>query len=68
MISDKVTDAIAAGGCVGGSVGIGVGIWMTHNWLAILSAVAIVLTVFFKYRQDKRQRRRLELLENDEND
>ncbi len=68
MNSEKVTDALAAAGYTTSSVGLGVGTWFSHNWLAILSGVGIALTILFQYRQDQRQKRRLELLKPDEND
>lgn len=65
-MQSKVTDALTAAGYTTSSFGLGVGAWLANNWLAALSAAGICLTIFFQWRQDRRQERRLEMMKDDD--
>ena len=62
-MKSNVTDALTAAGWTASSVGLGIGTWFTQNWLAALSGLGIVITIYFQYRRDRRQERRLKLQE-----
>ena len=59
-MQEKATDLLAAAGYTTGTVGMGVGTWMAANWLALLSAASILLTIVLQLRQDRRAQRLLE--------
>ncbi len=64
QMQSKLTDVLTAAGYTTSTFGLGVGTWFAHNWLAALSAAGILITIWFQYRQDRRQKRRLELLKD----
>ena len=59
-MQSKATDMLAAAGYTTGVAGMGVGTWLANNWLAMLSAASIILTIVLQIRQDRRQQKRLE--------
>ncbi len=62
MQSDKITDIIEAAGYSTGVAGIGISTWFAHSWLMVLSGVGIVITIWFGYRNDQRQKEKLQIL------
>ena len=61
-MSPKVSDIIVSGYALG-STGLGVGLWLLENWLAILSAVGIIVTMALHIREAKLQTKQHRMIE-----
>lgn len=62
MQSDKMTDLVSAAGYSTGVAGLGISTWFAHSWLMVLSGLGIVITIWLGYRNDKRQKEKLQIL------